>query len=190
MRPLALGAFAIGFYFMNPPAAEADGGLLQLSDLPAEAQLWNEGSLPPEDLAHPLSTAGVEAFAKRWATAEVEALFSYQAVHSISAMLPIEGVMVLNFTYTYPDAATAAHAAALVQSDIQGQMKLLQPPTTETGVRGLSGQSFFFQGDEGDSVYWFVGAQDKVLVLLLVNGLKQDTVTTTFEEVRAILLGK
>lgn len=187
----ALGALTTAAYALHQPAATATSSrALQLGDLPLEAQLLYEGKVGAESLVHPLNHQGIPVFSQRLAKTAVEAMFSYAAVHCFSATLPSWGVQVHNFSYTYPNATAAARAATLLQNDVQTQMPLRQPATTEKGAGGLSGQSFLMQGDKGESVYWFLGAQADTLVMLLVTGRQWETVITIFEETRAVLLAK
>lgn len=95
----------------------------------------------------------------------------------------------MNFAYEYATTIEAEQAAEILRGDIKSAPTLLQVNDIR-GAKELRGQGFLLKGDEGDSVYWFVGTRGKNLVLLMVNGMEQVSVSSVFESTIQKLVNK
>ncbi len=168
---------------------QADSGILQLEDLPAGAVVLADDFLAPDKTFHPLSSGQTSSLRSKFSNEEQGLLFGYKAVHSFAALAPVQGVVVMNFAYEYATATEAEQAANVLRRDVEGAATLLQVNDLK-GAKGFRGQGFLLKGDEGDSVYWFVGIRGKNLVLLMVNGMEQASVSSVFESTMQRLLNK
>lgn len=162
-------------------------GILQLDDLPADTIVLTDTFHAPNEISHPLTSNEISSFRSMSGDTQ-QLLFAYKAVHSFSALLP-NGVVVANFLYEYTTESQAERVAELLQNDIAASKSVL-PVSTLESKNGLQGQGFSLTGDEGDSVYWFVGTQGQTLVLLMVNGMEQPSVSLAFESTMQKLMNK
>lgn len=98
----------------------------------------------------------------------------YEEVYAAAATIGDEANRVVavmgNYLYRYPDPTQAQGSAdqvigAILRYHPGGHLIGLQ---TQDGP--ISGRTAMFIASEGDAVYWFVGTQDNVLILLMVNG--------------------
>jgi hypothetical protein len=162
-------------------AVQADSGILQLDDLPAGAVVLANDSPTADETFHPLGSGQTSSLPSK--------LFGYKAVHSFAALVPAQGVVVMNFVYEYMTNTEAEQAAEILRSDIESAATMLQVNDFKE-AKGFRGQGFLLKGDEGDSIYWFVGVRGKSLVLLMVNGMDQVSVSSVFESTMQKLMAK
>lgn len=170
-------------------AGRADPGILQPEDLPAGAIVMTPGFPSSDKIGHPLSSESTSSLRAQLSSEEQSLLSGYKAMRRFAALLPTQGVVVMNFAYEYATATEAEQAAQVLQAHIRGAATLLQVKDFKE-TKGLRGHEFLLQGDEGDSVCWFVGSRDKRLVLLMVNGMEQSSVLSVFEMMVQKLMNK
>lgn len=139
---------------------------IDVSDLPEGSFLLSEGYLDFDDNAHPLSMNVSDS------RVSVQQIYEYKSVYSFEAVTPVHGIMVTNYLYEYSDAPEAEKAlSSLIE---EGESAFVRGYTSER-VDGLQGQAFKFIGNEGDSVYWFLGRRDNILIMLMTNGMDTDS---------------
>lgn len=79
------------------------------------------------------------------------------------------GAFMGNYLYRYPDPTQARGIAdQMIGAILRYPGSHLSGLQTQDGP--ISGRTAMFIGSEGDAIYWFVGTQDNVLILLMVNG--------------------
>jgi len=189
---LAISVIIGGFALVNNTlfAKGVDQQALQISDLPEGSQLLNEGAVDIGTMSHPLSLGTTPDGLLETPTRERQVLYEYGAAHSFSAIVP-PGVVVANFLYQYPDQSQAEQAARLLGDELGIEAKGVPLGTFESkDGKGLRGQAAALVGDEGDSIYWFVGVKDNVLFLVMANGMDESSVGTVFESSMQSLLQK
>lgn len=170
-------------------AVQADSGILQLDDLPAGVVVLADEFPAPGEILHPLSSGQTSSLRSKFSNEEQSLLLGYKVVHSFAALAPAQGVVIMNFAYEYATTIEAEQAAEILRGDIKSAPTLLQVNDIR-GAKELRGQGFLLKGDEGDSVYWFVGTRGKNLVLLMVNGMEQVSVSSVFESTIQKLVNK
>lgn len=138
---------------------------IEVSDLPEGTVLLSEGYLDFDDSSHPLSTS-------RSVPKSSAQSYEYKSVYSFVAIAPVHGVMVTNYLYEYSDASGAEKALnGLI--DEGGFVSVREYTSEKEG--GLRGQAFNLTGNEGDSVYWFLGVRDNILIMLMTNGMNANS---------------
>lgn len=158
---------------------QANAIILQPDDLPADAVVLTSDLLAPDGLSHPLSAGPISSLRAKFSQDEQDRLLAYQTVQHFAALIPPQGVTVMNFVYEYATTADAEQAVRILHEDIQQTGTALSASPLEEAT-GLRGRSFLIRGAEGDSIYWFVGQRDKSLVLLIVNGMDLNPVSAVF----------
>lgn len=158
-------------------------GLVQAQQEPALAEL----ALKPDDLKGLPGTSGFK-FIKSGPSSITDStqplnnsnantLLSsasvYEEAYAVAATVGDDasrvGAFVGNYLYRYPDPTQARGIADQVIGAI------LHYPgghliSLETQDGPISGRAATFIGSGGDAIYWFVGTQDNILILLMVNG--------------------
>lgn len=178
-----LALLAVFLLYSNHTSAEESQKIEQYA-IPTEAlpdgvRILSQEMAEKTDLFHPLNTASAPSETSPIADSQERAkLFDYGDVYA-SSML-IEGVMVGNFVYQYDSPKMAEEAATLLKRDLQAAMPLVAE--TET--------TFTLEGDEGDSIRWYIAPQEEMLILVVANGLEAKTVAETFNTVLTLIDNK
>jgi hypothetical protein len=146
---------------------------LQIGDLPEGTVQFPEELLDKDDISHPLNslTVAQSEFALEKAT-----VHKYKDAYSFRALTP-NGVFIAHYLYEYPDGKSAKQTADLLVGDLDRAGTI--EDVFENGI-ALRGQTFTLIGDEGDSIFWFVGVEDQILHLILANGMEKSSVEEEF----------
>lgn len=153
----------------EPSLAELALKADDLAGLPgvSDSVLRKSGPTSADDVSQPLNTKndlGSLTIAR-------EFLFEYEEAYAVEAGAwdGQYAAYIGNYLYRYPDPTQAQGIADQVIDAIlrypEGHLIGLE---TQDGP--ISGRTAMFIGSEGDAIYWFVGTQDNVLILLTVNG--------------------
>jgi hypothetical protein len=172
-----------GVLYSNIVFADLSMRSIQKEDLPTASKIISDEQVEKDDISHPLalekSPDGILN-----APEGRESLYDYESAYSFSAFLPDEAVFVANFTYRYRDHSGATKAANLMSSDLESSAKnieVLPLITAKDNGSNLSNQAFTLTGDEGDSVYWFIGVEENTLSIVMANGFNDETVNSVFQ---------
>lgn len=93
-----------------------------------------------------------------------------------------------NYLYRYPDPTQARGTADRLIGAILRYHPGSHLISLETQDEPMSGQTAILIGSEGDTIYWFISAQDNVLVLLMVNGPSTPSTEGVFKTLVARVL--
>jgi hypothetical protein len=168
--------FGVTLVMVQPTSAKPQGIVLQVNKLPPESQVLIDSEVKPDDPSHPLfrSESEGKTFGFSISTNDQIAITSYESVRALSVLVPSSGI-VMNFSYQFKTGDDAQNAAKILRDEFAKSSKLIE-------ARNLQGgRGYIFNGDEGDSVYWFVGTKESSLSLVLVNGIGKDKVAGLFE---------
>ncbi len=183
---LVLGLLAL---LRTAAASQGNPGILQPEDLPAGAVILTHDLPSSDEIGHPLYSGPMSSLRSQLYGKDQNLIFGYKAARRFAALLPAQGVIVIEFAYEYGTVTEAEQAAQVLQDHVQGAATLLHVKDFQR-AKGLRGRGFLLKGDEGDSVYWFIGSQGKSLILLLVNGMEQSSVSSAFDLVVQKLMDK
>lgn len=156
------------------PAIDLEDWALQSQDYPMRVQELSRGPVTARDVHHPLNHSNttfknLPQFVYAYKDAYESGVVFADGDHSAFAG---------HYLYVYAD-ATQAQAAA------EALLKTFAQVTISEGKQFsgtfMRGTSRVFTASEGDRVHTFVGTQDNVVTLFIVNGLESDTLQTTYE---------
>jgi hypothetical protein len=163
-------------FMAQPTSAKPLGIILQTNNLPPDSQVLIDSDLKPDEPSHPLykSVSGGRASGLEKLSADDQAfVVNYDSARVLSVLVPTNGV-VMNFSYQFKTGKEAQKAAQIIRDDIAKSPKLAE-------VRKLrGGRGYILNGDESDSIYWFVGTRGNSLSLVLVNGIGKEEVSSLF----------
>lgn len=174
----------LGSFFLVNNTSFAESELsqkgVQLTDLPESAELLKAGLVDVDTISHPLNKNASFGSAKNL---DREALYAYEKAYSFSALL--EGAVVANYLYQYSSQVQAEKAATILSGNLEqvGTQKKLDVLESQGRRQSLRGQTYTLEGDEKDSIYWFVGVEDNILFLVMTNGLEDAPTAEAFDSV-------
>jgi len=177
----ALGSFV--FFRFTLSAKGLEQYVIDPTDLSQGAKILYEGEEVIEDTSHPLGLGATsDGVLLSPSSEEEQPLYEYVSAYGFSAVLPDENVVIADFVYQYSTQLQARTAAKIFSEDLlaEGAQSYALPAISKE-IKDFHGQGFTLKGLEGDYVTWFVGARDNVLVLVLTNGMNDNTVNTAFD---------
>ncbi|MCB9443792.1 MAG: hypothetical protein H6669_06105 [Ardenticatenaceae bacterium] len=181
---VCLIAIAVGgILYSNVVFADLSMRSIQKEDLPKDSRIVSDEQVEIDDISHPLSLVELPEGATNIPEGQ-ESLYGYDSAYSFSAFLPDEAVFIANFTYRYSDQVKAKMAADFMSNDLESSaqnVEVLPLITAKDQESHLQGQAFTLMGDEGDSVYWFIGVEDNVLSIVMANGFNDAAVNNVFQ---------
>jgi len=178
-----LGGLAVTNWAANSAVAD-ELPMLRLADLPKGSELLHMGSADITDISHPLSLDSKPNERLETMPEERRALYKYETARDFQAFVSGgKGVFIASFTYVYPKQQQAEEAVKVAVDDMLHGAKgsELVGRFEGHGAGRLRGQAVKFIGSEGDSVHWFVGTRNNVLVLVVANGMHEPSVEEVFQ---------
>ncbi|NJM42441.1 MAG: hypothetical protein HC853_17730 [Anaerolineae bacterium] len=182
-RYLVLTALAFGLvlatslHFGRPVSAKPAGIVMQQNNLPDGAIILQDNDVKVDEESHPLTKSDT-ARANRalsYSDEDRNALMNYQTVHVVSALVPSRQGVIINFSYQFNTRPDAVRAAGALRKD------LAKSPSLLNVIKLKGGRGYLLKGDEGDTVYWFIGTKGHSLSLILVNGMDASGASALFE---------
>jgi hypothetical protein len=155
---------------------------LHLNDLPEHSQLRHEGYVDINSISHPLGLEETANGQLETPPKERQHLYEYQAAYDFSALVHPPAVFVANNLYRYTNPSQAERAARTLSDEIKEEAEVMSIETLQSSHKDSYAKVFAVTGDEGDSVYWLIGAQDDILYLLMANGMEESKVSQVFEQ--------
>jgi hypothetical protein len=153
-------------------------------DYPPDAQELSRKAVSLDEQSHPLNRFN-PAFSDL-----SKPIYNYLGAYELTLVVPDgqNSAFAGYFLYAYPDAQQAQIAVEILQKSLSNFYGTASSERLEVGEASLQGTVSIFTTPEGDRIYYFVGVQDKVLTLFIVNGQAQDTLQSTYAALLRTLL--